>query len=71
MAMTLAARAAAPIRVLVTDDSAFMRTAMTCMLESDPSMEVVGTARDGLETLEKAAAAATHHESSFLSAQGS
>ncbi len=60
MAMTLAARASAPIRVLVADDSAFMRTAMTRMLESDPSVEVVGTAQDGLEALEKAATLDPH-----------
>jgi two-component system chemotaxis response regulator CheB len=39
------------IRVLVADDSAFMRTALTRMIQSDPQMQVVGAARDGLETL--------------------
>lgn len=60
IALTPATRASAPIRVLVTDDSAFMRTAMTRMLESDPSVEVVGTARDGLEALEKVATLDPH-----------
>ena len=41
------------IRVLVADDSAFMRTALTRMIESDPSLRVVGTAQTGLEALEK------------------
>jgi two-component system chemotaxis response regulator CheB len=35
------------------DDSAFMRKAITKMLESDPEIEVAGTARDGLDALEK------------------
>lgn len=43
------------IRVLVVDDSAFMRKALSKMLESDPQIRVVGTARDGAEGVEKAA----------------
>ncbi len=43
------------IRVLVVDDSAFMRKALTKMLEGDPQIEVVGIARDGIEALEKVA----------------
>lgn len=39
--------------VLVVDDSAFMRKAITMMLESDPGIKVVGTARDGEEGIEK------------------
>lgn len=42
-----------PIRVLVVDDSAFMRTALTRMIESDESLTVVGTAGDGQEGLQK------------------
>jgi two-component system chemotaxis response regulator CheB len=41
------------IRVLVADDSAFMRTALTRMIESDPALHVSGTAQTGLEALEK------------------
>ena len=41
-----------PIRVLVVDDSAFMRHAISQILESDANIEVVGTARDGLQALE-------------------
>jgi len=37
------------IKVLVVDDSAFMRLAIVKMLESDPDIEVVGTARSGEE----------------------
>lgn len=44
-----------PIRVLVADDSAFMRAALSRMIESDPALKVVGTASDGLEALAKAA----------------
>lgn len=42
-----------PIRVLVIDDSAFMRKAISMMLQSDPDITVVGTARDGEEGIEK------------------
>lgn len=41
-----------PIRVLVADDSAFMRTAMTRMIESDPGLRVVGSATNGVEALD-------------------
>lgn len=37
------------IRAVVIDDSAFMRKSISIMLESDSDIEVVGTARDGLE----------------------
>jgi two-component system chemotaxis response regulator CheB len=43
------------IRVLVADDSAFMRTAITRMVESDPQLKVVGAAHNGVEALELAA----------------
>lgn len=39
------------IKVLVVDDSAFMRSALANMLDSDPAIEVVGMARDGVEAL--------------------
>lgn len=42
------------IRVLVIDDSAFSRQAITRMLETSPLVEVVGVARDGEEALRKA-----------------
>jgi two-component system chemotaxis response regulator CheB len=44
------------IRVLVVDDSAFVRQALARMLSADPGLEVVGTAVDGVEALEKVAA---------------
>ncbi|HQT98559.1 MAG TPA: chemotaxis response regulator protein-glutamate methylesterase, partial [Thermodesulfobacteriota bacterium] len=37
------------IRVLVVDDSAFMRNTLTKMLSSDPGITVVGTAWNGLD----------------------
>jgi len=40
-------------KVLVVDDSAFMRKAISIMLESDPQIKVVGLARDGEEAVEK------------------
>lgn len=42
-----------PIRVLVVDDSSFMRKAIKAMLEEDPAIRVIGTARDGVEAVEK------------------
>lgn len=42
------------INVLVTDDSAFMRRAITKMVESQPDMRVVATARSGEEAVAKA-----------------
>jgi len=41
------------IKVLVVDDSAFMRNALSRMLSTDGEISVVGTARDGLEAIEK------------------
>lgn len=45
-----------PIRVLIVDDSALMRRALTALLASDPEIEVVGTARDGQAAIEQVAA---------------
>jgi two-component system chemotaxis response regulator CheB len=42
------------MRVLVVDDSAFMRKIISEMISSDPSFQVVGTARDGKDGVEKA-----------------
>ena len=41
-------------RVLIVDDSALMRRAISQMLGKDERIEIVGTARDGQEGLEKA-----------------
>jgi two-component system chemotaxis response regulator CheB len=43
------------IRVLVVDDSVFMRTIVSDMLKKDPAIDVVGTASDGIEALKKCA----------------
>ncbi len=40
------------IKVLVVDDSAFMRRALTSMLQEDPEIKVIGTARDGMEAIQ-------------------
>lgn len=42
------------IKVLVTDDSAFMRRAITTMIDNETDMEVVATARSGEEAISKA-----------------
>lgn len=42
-----------PIRVLIIDDSAFMRKMITEILESDQRIEVVGIAKNGKEGLRK------------------
>src|SRR5580658_3779865 len=41
-----------PVRVLVADDSAFMRTALRRMLESDPDIKVIAMAQDGRNAVE-------------------
>src|SRR6185295_10265153 len=41
------------VRVLVVDDSAYVRKVVTHMLSRSPLIEVVGTARDGREALER------------------
>jgi two-component system chemotaxis response regulator CheB len=40
-----------PIRVLIVDDSAFIRYTVTKHLEADPDITVVGSAHDGLDAL--------------------
>lgn len=40
-------------KVLVVDDSAFMRKALSGMLEKDPRLSVVGVARNGEEAIQK------------------
>lgn len=44
-----------PFRIMVVDDSPFMRKAIERMLASAPDIEVVATARDGQEALDKLA----------------
>ena len=43
------------LRVLVVDDSAYVRKVVSQMLSRSPSLEVVGTARDGQEALDRVA----------------
>lgn len=40
------------VKVLIVDDSAFMRNALSNMLSSDPEIQIVGKAKDGLEAIE-------------------
>lgn len=41
------------IRVLVVDDSAFMRKLISDFLTAESQIEVIGTARNGEEALQK------------------
>lgn len=41
------------VRILVVDDSPFMRKSLQKMLEEAPDLKVVATARDGVDALEK------------------
>lgn len=43
------------IKVLVVDDSFFMRKLISDMLSSDPDIEIIDTAKDGVEAVNKAA----------------
>jgi two-component system chemotaxis response regulator CheB len=40
------------IKVLVVDDSMFMRKSLMIILEKDPGIKIVGSAKDGLEALD-------------------
>lgn len=42
-----------PIKVLIVDDSVFIRVSISRLLDSDPDIKVVGVAKDGREALEK------------------
>lgn len=42
------------IKTLIVDDSAFMRKSLQIMLESDPAIEIVAAAHDGLQGIEYA-----------------
>lgn len=42
-----------PIKVLVVDDSAFMRQTIKAMIEEDPMLQVIATARDGKDAIDK------------------
>jgi two-component system chemotaxis response regulator CheB len=42
-----------PIRVLVVDDSAFMRRVISDMINEEADMEVIGTAVDGVDAIDK------------------
>lgn len=42
------------LKVLVVDDSCFMRMAIRGILAKDPQIEIVGIAADGIEGIEKA-----------------
>jgi len=43
------------VNVLIVDDSAFMRNTLSGMISSDPDINVIGIARDGIEAIEKVA----------------
>jgi len=43
-----------PISVLICDDSALMRRSLKRMVESDSRLKVIGTARDGVDAVNKA-----------------
>ena len=42
-----------PVRVLVADDQDMVRVGLATILDAEPSIEVVGQARDGLEAVER------------------
>jgi two-component system chemotaxis response regulator CheB len=54
--MTQDATTRPPIRVLIVDDSAFMRTALSRMIASEAGFEIAATAGTGAEALDKIAA---------------
>ncbi|MDD2899840.1 MAG: chemotaxis response regulator protein-glutamate methylesterase [Desulfuromonadaceae bacterium] len=46
----------AKTRILIVDDSSFMRMAIRSVLSKEPTFDIVGTAADGIEGVEKAIA---------------
>ncbi len=49
-------RCRVPIRILIADDHAVVRSGLRALLRADPDLEVVGEAEDGVETLRLAEA---------------
>jgi DNA-binding NarL/FixJ family response regulator len=47
-----------PVRVLIVDDHPIFRDGLASLLETQPDVEVVGTAADGLEAVDRATALA-------------
>ena len=52
--MTENTREAAAIRILITDDHAVVREGLRTLISTEPGMEVVGEAADGMEAVQKA-----------------
>jgi two-component system chemotaxis response regulator CheB len=48
------------VKVLIVDDSAYMRVVLKDILESDPDIVIVGSAKDGVEAIEKASTLSPH-----------
>jgi len=46
----------APVRVVIVDDSTFVRAVLKDLLKLDPDIEVVGEAVNGVDALEKISA---------------
>ena len=57
------------VRVLIVDDSALVRKVLTTMLESDPGIEVVGTAADVLASLAEEAVPPDLRKASAVAAE--
>mgnify|MGYP001823882909 CR=1 FL=1 len=54
--MSEATRSTEPIRILIADDHAIVRKGLRTLITSEPGMEVVGEASDGMEAVQKAMA---------------
>jgi YesN/AraC family two-component response regulator len=46
----------APVRVVIADDDGAFLESLRALIEAQPELQIVGTARDGLEAIELTAA---------------
>ena len=59
------------IRILIADDQALVRTGFRVILDSEPDLEVVGEASDGLDLHDRAQAVVLAYETGLVTPSAS